>query len=34
MKEIRNFNHPVLGDLYVFGDETGLWFSYTDVRSE
>lgn len=28
---IEVFEHEVLGELHVFGDEKGLWFNYNDV---
>lgn len=31
MKNIEVFNHELLGEMNVFGDENGLWFSLYDV---
>ena len=34
MKNIETFNHEILGEMHVFGDENGLWFSLYDVAEK
>lgn len=31
MYKVEKFNHNELGEIYVIGNENGLWFSYKEV---